>query len=404
MTEIVAALHRRKFVPVRWSALAAAAVITSAVVSCSSGTDDGSKGDTAPVKAGRVLSAAVVDGPVALRDAAQTKLITYSSEDASGNAIVVSGTVAVPRTPAPAGGYPVISWAHGTTGVADACAPSAAFDGGPTQAYLTEVDAALNDWLSKGFAVVRTDYEGLGTPGVHPYVNADSEVNALTDIVRAARELDQSIGTDWYAVGHSQGGQAALFVAADAPERAPELDLRAAAAIAPGSGLDRLPEYFKSGVPGIAAAQSFLPLILLGAQAADPSIRPEDLLTDQARPLLDSARTGCLDDIRRVPPVVDGQVFRADADLGPLTDYMTKQEPAAVKVVVPTMIAQSSTDAVVPKSGTDVLVDTLCARGNQIDYRLYEGADHRQTIGASLGDIQSFVSAVETGAPAADGC
>jgi hypothetical protein len=68
------------------------------------------------------------------------------------------------------------------------------------------------------------------------------------------------------------------------------------------------------------------------------------------------------------------------------------------------MIAQSSTDAVVPKSGTDVLVDTLCARGNQIDYRLYEGADHRQTIGASLGDIQSFVSAVETGAPAADGC
>ena len=58
----------------------------------------------------------------------------------------------------------------------------------------------------------------------------------------------------------------------------------------------------------------------------------------------------------------------------------------------------------VPKSGTDVLVDTLCARGNQIDYRLYEGADHRQTIGASLSDIQSFVSAVETGAPAADGC
>ncbi|MCK0516007.1 hypothetical protein MVA47_02025 [Williamsia sp. DF01-3] len=103
MSENPAARHRRKAVPVRWSALAAAAVVTSAVVSCSSGTDDGTKGDTAPVKAGRVLSAAVVGGPVALRDAAQTTLITYSSEDASGNAIVVSGTVAVPRTPAPAG-------------------------------------------------------------------------------------------------------------------------------------------------------------------------------------------------------------------------------------------------------------------------------------------------------------
>lgn len=34
--------------------------------------------------------------------------------------------VFTPNTPAPAGGWPIVVWAHGTTGVADACAPSKA--------------------------------------------------------------------------------------------------------------------------------------------------------------------------------------------------------------------------------------------------------------------------------------
>ncbi|QDQ91345.1 alpha/beta fold hydrolase [Rhodococcus sp. WB9] len=363
---------------------------------CSTATSETAT-DPGALRPGQLLSSrAVADGP-ALPSAARNDVITYVSQDGNGDPVVVSGTVSIPRTPAPEDGYPVISWAHGTTGVADACAPSADFAGGPAHGYLSGVDASLDDWVAKGYAVVSTDYLGLGTPGIHPYINGDTETNAVVDIVRAARAMDPAVGSTWFVIGHSQGGQAALFTAAQGGERAPELRLGGAVAIAPGNGLDQTPQYFRSGVPGIEAAEAFLPLILLGAQAADPAIDPSALLTEQAQPLLTVARTGCIDDIRKVPPVPAGQVFRPDADLGPLTEYLARQEPSRVHVQVPTLVAQSPGDLVVSKPSTDLMVKTLQDNGNELTYRTYEGADHRGTIGASQKDAQDFVAGILAG-------
>jgi hypothetical protein len=51
--------------------------------------------------------------------------------------------------------------------------------------------------------VVQTDYEGLGTPGTHPYLNGPSEGRRVLDMVRAARRLDGSLSdadaTAWLA-------------------------------------------------------------------------------------------------------------------------------------------------------------------------------------------------------------
>ena len=370
-----------------------AALVLLGGSACSSAASETVTDPAAP-RPGQLLSArAVADGP-ALPSAARNEVITYASQDGNGDPVVVSGTVAIPRTPAPEGGYPVISWAHGTTGVADACAPSADFAGGPAHGYLSGVNASLDDWVAKGYAVVSTDYQGLGTPGIHPYINGDTEANAVVDIVRAAREVDPAVGATWFVIGHSQGGQAALFTAAQAGDRAPELELGGAVAIAPGNGLDQTPQYFRSGVPGIEAAEAFLPLILLGAQAADPAIDPSALLTEQAQPLLTAARTGCIDDIRKVPPVPADQVFRPDADLGPLTDYLVRQEPSRVHVQVPTLVTQSSGDRVVSKPSTDLMVKTLQDNGNELTYRTYVDVDHRGTIGASQQDAQEFVAGI----------
>ena len=95
-----------------------------------------------------------------------------------------------------------------------------------------------------------------------------------------------------------------------------------------------------------------------------------------------------------MPPVPAGQVFRPDADLGPLTEYLTRQEPSQVDVQVPTLITQSSGDRVVAKPSTDLMVKTLRDRGNDLEYVTYEGADHRATIGASQADAQDFVNGI----------
>ena len=102
---------------------AVAALVLLGGTACSTATSETAT-DPGALRPGQLLSSrAVADGP-ALPSAGRNEVITYASQDGNGDPVVVSGTVSIPRTPAPEGGYPVISWAHGTTGVADACAPS----------------------------------------------------------------------------------------------------------------------------------------------------------------------------------------------------------------------------------------------------------------------------------------
>ncbi|MGV9866306.1 lipase family protein [Rhodococcus koreensis] len=375
---------------------------TAAVVAgCSSAGDN-----SAPVPSGgEVLASAPLTNAAVLPNAARNEVITYASENGNGDPIVVSGTVAIPAGTAPEGGWPVISWAHGTTGTADTCAPSADTVDGPAHDYLGGVTATLDEWVKEGYVVVRTDYEGMGTPGDHTYLNAASEVNAVTDIVRAARHLDDSVGTKWFAVGHSQGGSAAVSASDQAVDRAPELELLGAISIAPGSGLSQSPAYIKSGNPAIAPALAFLPIMLIGSAAADPAIEPERLVTEAAAPLMTAGRRGCIADIRAaIPAVPVDQVFRPDADLRTWTDYLAKQEPSNSTPRVPVLMVQGTADQLVIVPATDALVKELCGKGARIDYRKYEGADHRATIAASLADSEAFTAALLDGRQTPQSC
>ncbi|WP_227983606.1 lipase family protein [Nocardia spumae] len=378
--------------------IGAGLVAVGLLAAACSGTSESDHPAQADLSPGQVLTATPLTSAAALPSAAETRLITYVSDDARGRPIVVSGTVAVPKSPAPEGGWPVLSWAHGTTGYADICAPSADTADGPDHDYLGPVSRILDTWVAKGYAVVQTDYEGLGTPGGHPYINGAGEANTVTDIVRAARNLDPSIGKRWVVAGHSQGGQAALFTAQNGGARAPELELKGAVAIAPGGvGLSGTVDYLRTDQPGAALAEAFLPVIVLGAQAADPAIDPDRLLSPQAAPLLTAGRNGCLAQIRAVPPVPPARVFAAGADVRTLTDYLNQQDPSRVVPAVPTMIAQGTVDAAVSKAGTDSLVKTLCDKGTRIDYRIYDGQDHRGAVPASSRDAQEFVDGLFAG-------
>src|SRR6476620_11741262 len=101
-------------------------------------------------------------GPAVLRNAAANELLLYRSVGVGGRPVAVSGTLAVPRGRPPRGGWPVISWGHATVGLADQCAPTRS---DVLKGYERPL---LRRWLRAGFAVVRTDYEGLGTAGVNP--------------------------------------------------------------------------------------------------------------------------------------------------------------------------------------------------------------------------------------------
>jgi Secretory lipase len=135
---------------------------------------------------GSLIWARTLTGKATMKGGAGNRLLLYRSTGVNGKSTAVTGTLAIPKGHAPKGGWPLISWAHGTTGIADKCAPSRGGGSGP---------ALLGRWLKAGYAVVRTDYEGLGTPGEHPYLIGRSEGSSVLDAARAARKLDKRIGS-----------------------------------------------------------------------------------------------------------------------------------------------------------------------------------------------------------------
>ncbi|CAM3531897.1 lipase family protein [Nocardioides dubius] len=335
--------------------------------------------ESGTVKPGTLLTKKALNATASLPSAAEDWRITYESENAAGEHIVVSGAVAIPKGEAPQGGWPVLSWGHGTTGYADVCAPSAQGDDGlAADDYLDVMRTFVDHWVARGYAVARTDYEGLGTPGGHPYMNALSAANTITDIVRAAAQVNESVGTTWVAMGHSQGGQAAVAAAQYGPGRAPELDLRGAASVAPGGvGLSQTPAWARSAPPGSEAIQPYIPLIVLGAQAGDPSVDADAIMSKKATDLVGFTRAGCPWGQVPAPDAIPmNELFATDADLASLEQYLDAQDPTNLKPQVPVLLQAGKADVEVELAGVQGMRATYCAAGAVVTYRDYEGLDH----------------------------
>lgn len=134
--------------------------------------------------------------------------VIYRSTDSVGAANAVSGTVLVPTKAWTGGGArPIISYAVGTHGLAQRCAPSVQLRAG-TDYENANIAAALN----AGYAVVVSDYAGYLNGQTPTYLAGGSQGRAVLDIVRAAAQIP-SVGLSTSAKvgiwGFSQGGQTA---------------------------------------------------------------------------------------------------------------------------------------------------------------------------------------------------
>ncbi|PIB91592.1 lipase family protein [Caulobacter sp. FWC2] len=156
--------------------------------------------------------------------------IRYTSVSAwNGAPITVSASAFLPAGPPPQGGWTVVAIGHGTTGILPECAPSLSPD-------LSGIAPLVAQFLAQGFAVTMADYEGLGEPGVHAYLNAEAAGRNIIDSVRALRQLRPgAVSNRWLAVGGSQGGGAVWGANEVAAAYAPDLNLLGVFAFAPAA-------------------------------------------------------------------------------------------------------------------------------------------------------------------------
>ncbi|MGW7101365.1 lipase family protein [Streptomyces sp. NPDC054838] len=212
--------------------------------------------------------------------------VTYRSTTADGAPNVVSGTVIVPQD-GRTGPRPLVSYAVGTVGMGDSCAPSNNFPNG------TAMEANLIQQLTlRGWAVVVTDYEGLGTPGVHTYTVGPSAGHAMLDAARAALRLPEAglpANTPIGIMGYSQGGQASSWAAELQGTYAPELQVEGTATGGVPADLMKVADFnngsYGSGLIFMAAA---------GQDAAFPELKLDSYLNPAGKALVGGMREGCV--------------------------------------------------------------------------------------------------------------
>lgn len=212
---------------------------------------------------------------------AQATRILYRSSDADGQLSLASATVVTPGGKAPEGGWPLLVWAHGTTGVAQQCGPS----------VTKSVGYYVQPLVAQGFAVIAVDYAGLSTPGGHHYMTTRANATDVANAVPAARKAVPGLSAGWVAIGHSQGGQAVWGLAHLETTRN-DPGYLGGLALAPGVGGADLLESVANH-----EGQTFYPVYYAYAiKRQFPDFDVRKLLSDTAMPHYDAlTRDGCWD-------------------------------------------------------------------------------------------------------------
>ena len=405
----------------RWPALAIACIALAAIAVGAPGhasaqataghelQGDGGVSDfyrwSEPLKGapGRLLRTEPLPDALALDNAARSVRILYSSTDGldGQTRIVVSGALFIPKGAAPKGGWPLLAWAHGTVGVADVCAPSWAGRSQRDKTY-------LNFWLAQGYAVVASDYQGLGTIGAHPYLATRPEAYSVLDSVRAVQKGDFGLARKVVLIGQSQGGGAAFATAGYTRTYAPELDVR-------GTVATGTPYFSPEAQLALAAArpkEMVDPLLgytfyaMSTLEQIDPGFRIEDYLTDAGLPVARLAATACFPQMAKT--IIDqgltyNRAFKADPTSHLKNAYDLMGYPT-LAIPKPVFMGTGGKDRDVPAPMQLSLGADACKAGAVIEQHLYPALDHSGTVNGSSGDSSIFVRKAFAGEPIAGNC
>lgn len=329
--------------------------------------------------------------------------VLYRTTNRTGRAIAVSGTVLVPTTPwIGPGTRPVIGYAPGTQGMADRCAPSRLFSEGIEYEGL-----GIEGLLLRGYAVAMPDYEGLGTAGVHTYMDRVSQGRATLDVVRAAQRLagtGLSSTSPVGIMGYSQGGGAAASAAELAATYAPELRVKGAVVGAVPADLAQVATSLDGGL------YSAFAYFALRGLAASYDIDLSPYLNARGRETSDRVETECVFDLLNHAFVksstlsANGQPMSTLMQAEPFRSIVEAQRIGTIKPAFPVLVTHSALDDVIPFAVGKQMARSWCARGANVRFSANLVPTHVGGIVPQTAEALPFFEARFAGLPQLGNC
>ncbi|EED13091.1 secretory lipase, putative [Talaromyces stipitatus ATCC 10500] len=344
--------------------------------------------------------------------------IIYTTNDLNGTTLPTSAYILWPYTPLTTSGhkdqgYPMVAWAHGTSGVLRGCAPSNYRN--LQYHFMTPFLLAL-----QGMVVVAPDYAGLGVDTLpngqkigHPWLSGPAQANDLANAAIAARKAFPDLLTadgPFVAMGHSQGG-GATWAFAEKQVKEPISGYKGTVAIAPTTRtFDHLKDAFSNITePWAQVIIAGQPKLISAVTAAFPSYNYSGLTPvsydrwfNVLKPL-----DGCLptDSLAFTNVTVDELAVPNWYDAPEVQEYAKLAENGRKKFKGPLLIVSGEADIVVPLDTVESAVDDTCKMlkdehwNESLELVTYSAMDHFPSIQASQMKWLPWIKDQLTGAP-----
>jgi len=322
--------------------------------------------------------------------------ILYHTRTANNVDAVASAVVLVPYGQPPAGGWPLLAWSHGTSGVAKECAPSRM----KSLFYNWE---GLYEYVLMGYAVVATDYVGLGTRGRHAYLDMLSNGTDVIHSVPAARAAVPNLSKKWLVVGHSQGGLSSLGVS-QLEGSIKDPDFLGTVALAGASDLeDGLDSVLRAKLPVLNGLLAFW---VYGVKTVYPELDLKDILTSKALTVYNaSVEDGCSGASGAFVALSTDEIFLPNwKDNKYIQQFFQRDQPGKQTVYGPLLLVGGGDDILFTDSASRRIFQRLCSAGARVQRNFYPGLGHDPVVYGSLRDQLNWIAARFAGEPAPSNC
>lgn len=333
-----------------------------------------------PGKPGQLIHAEEFDD-YALAPGVNAMRILYHSRSSNGEDVASSGVILYPDGKPPARGWPIVAWAHGVGEVARQCAPSLS--------RILPHGPFLTMYVNLGYAVVVTDYAGLGTD--FPYAFSDMQSNAMDVInsIPAARAALPQLAQPWIAVGAESSSRTVIGVA----EQEHELhDPNFLGSIAIG-GLDDAEGEYRH-------ADGASPLLLAyGIKAVSPQFEPSEVFTEKGIWQYQQVGRSC-----DAPTTAQtGLVKPGWQNNKFVEDFFRRNRLAQRPLSAPLLLLDSDSDAE-RSAEAGSIVRRLCQHGARVQLQRYDDPQLGNVIGDSVRDQMAWIQGRLAGRAAPSNC